>query len=302
VSGARKGRRARPTALAAALALAPAAGLAGASIGCSAGAASTRRALAARLRQAGTWRVDYRCAGVLRDERQLVVNDPDLPCAYAGRVRARGVWLAYVSVGEIHESVPCFGDLRREGALLGTNPRWPGAHYVDIGHPAWRRRCLEPRLELVAREGFHGVFLDTLDSAVDGPAARGDPARARAAVVEAVRRIRALHPGWLILPNGGLGLDGLTTLVDGWAIEDAFGGYDWAAHRYVDTSPAREAIVLPALRGLRRRGLPIFVLDYAGEHDVERRARLLARCGAEGLRCAVDALPGEIVDRESPAP
>jgi uncharacterized protein (TIGR01370 family) len=287
-------------ALAAALTLAQVALMAGGAAGCRA-QLSLRGELAARIERAASWQVDHRCEALLGDDR-LVVNNPDLPCAYAGRVRARGVWLAYLSVGEIHESLPCFVDLRREGAVLGKNPHWPGAHYVDVGHPAWRRRYLEPRLQLVARQGFHGVFLDTLDSAIDEPGARDRPAGARAAVLAAVRRIRALHPEWIIVPNGGLALDALAPLVDAWAIEDAFGGYDWAAGRYVDTSPARQAIVLPALLRLRHQGLPIFVLDYAAGHDVARRATLLARCRAEGLRCAIDALPAEVVSRGAPAP
>jgi endo-alpha-1,4-polygalactosaminidase (GH114 family) len=253
--------------------------------------AAERALRAERLRRARSWEVHYRDGAAPAAPDTLLVNDPDTPGASEVVFGDAGLRIGYLSVGEVNARLPMVRALRREGALEGENPDWPGAYYGRLAHPAWFAEYLRPRMAQIASAGFEGLFLDTLDSALAGRGwARGrhDALRETAALVRAIRRE---HPAWLIVPNGGLALrTELRGQVDGWAVEDVFSGYDWGQRTYRPTPPERQRDVLAALHELRASGLPVFVLDYVAPGHADVAAAVRRRCESEGFRCTVSSI------------
>lgn len=251
---------------------------------------SLHSARVSRLRSATTWHVDYACRKPQPAEPALVVHDPDSPCTLSADVRATTIRLGYLSIGEVHESLPMFAELQKAGVTTAPNPDWPGAHYLDISHGAYSTAYLLPRARHIAANDFDGFFLDTLDSALERRSKRVTEAARRDELNAIIARLRSLWPSALIVPNGGLLLRDARPSVDGWAIEDVFGGYDFAARAYTETAPERQRALLPALRALNDSGLPVFVLDYAPRDARQKRAALLQRCLRERFHCAVDTI------------
>ena len=192
-------------------------------------------------------------------------------------LRRRGVLvLAYLSVGTVE-------DWRHYGAgvpgswVLGPVEGWPGERYVDARQAGWRRLMVQ-EAETMAADGFDGLYLDNLDVAEDFP-------RTRRGVVALVEQLRAAAPALLLVAQNGLAVDHRLP-IDGVAHEDVFARWDDGYRR---STAAETAEVLPGLRRLRERGLPIFTLDYAEPGSDEAQAAL-RRSLAEGFHPAVSVL------------
>lgn len=137
----------------------------------------------------------------------LVVLDSDRHPPLAPLTADGKTLLGYISLGEIEHQRAEFQAVKAEGILAGENPRWPGAYYVDLRDERWRRRVIERIIPRILASGFRGIFLDTLDSAVE--LERRDPDRYRGMTSAAVRLVKALRltfPSITIMMNRGYGL------------------------------------------------------------------------------------------------
>lgn len=112
--------------------------------------------------------------------------------------------LAYVSLGEIHGSRRSeINKLQKDKAIFKTNAQWQAA-VIDLTSTTWHNIILAEVAD-AERQGFHGVMLDTLDSALHAAAEQSpDKAEAnREAAIALVRTIRQRHPNLKIMLNRG---------------------------------------------------------------------------------------------------
>jgi uncharacterized protein (TIGR01370 family) len=199
----------------------------------------------------------------------------------------RTLLLAYLSVGSVEEWRPHTAQVPREWSL-GPVPDRPGEHYVDVRERGWRA-LLTVQARQLADAGFDGLFLGRLDVADVHPEVVD-------AVVGAVGALRAAVPQLLLVAHNGLAVaDRLA--VDAIAQEDVFARWDGSYRRPSRTMTER---ILARLRCLRRRGLPVFTLDYAQPGSC-LAAETVRRAVAEGFRPAVsvatlDRLPHATAD------
>lgn len=107
--------------------------------------------------------------------------------------------LGYLSVGEVETHRPWFGRVKGWGILDQENPNWPGSFYVDVRDRRWVKLVVEELVPAILREGFHGVFLDTLDNPPH--LERTDPKRWRGMTDAAAALVRAIRRNW---PDIGL--------------------------------------------------------------------------------------------------
>lgn len=121
-------------------------------------------------------------------------------------LKAHGVKvLAYLSVAEI-APYRSFSEemLAMPDFVIGRQPQW-NASIVDIRNPVWREHMLVKQLPAIIAQGFDGVMIDTLDSALAQYAL--DPARfagTREAAIQLIRDIRQNIPASsLIMVNRG---------------------------------------------------------------------------------------------------
>lgn len=134
----------------------------------------------------------------------LAVLEAEAPAGLLAR-RGRGArLLGYVSIGEVHAGRAYRADVQAAGLLLGPNPNWPDAFFVDMRAPLWERLLLDRIVPDILARGFDGIFLDTLD---DAEYLEQQDARRYAGMVEAaaglVRRMRRRFPGAPIMINRG---------------------------------------------------------------------------------------------------
>lgn len=201
-------------------------------------------------------------------------------------LKARSVQLfGYVSLGEADAARWYYPDAA--GLLLGPNPNWPGAHYVDLRNPAWHTLVLDRIVPGVLAEGFGGLFLDTLDDAAflehADPVHNGGMIEAAAALV---REIHRRHPTVPLMLNRAYEVAALVTdQLDTVLAESLTSSYDFQTRRYHLRNKSDLDWGLAKVAELRRLApkLKLYSLDYWDPADRDGIVRLYARERKAGL-------------------
>lgn len=168
---------------------------------------------------------------------------------------------AYVGGGEVHPSRP-YAPRIDPGWRLGQNPAWKSA-ILDLGRPEWRNFLLKEVITPLLQSGYHGIFLDALDShqlLKLSPEQRQAQSRG---LLSLVREIRALHPKAQILLNRGFEVvSEAAPLLSGIVFESYFQGWEPKSGRFQAVSEADRSWLRQQLEPAREAGLPVIAIDY----------------------------------------
>ena len=182
-------------------------------------------------------------------------------------LKARGIEVfGYLSLGEADQARDYFPAVAAANLLLGANPDWPGARYVDLRKPAWGAQILDHLIPALLDEGFDGLFLDTLDDAAF--LEHADPVRNHGMVAAAaalVRSIRARYPAVPLMLNRAYDVGALVaTELDSILAESLLTTHDFKTRRYMMRNKNDLAWGMGKLAELRRLNpqLRLYTLDY----------------------------------------
>lgn len=233
----------------------------------------------------------------------LVVLDPNYPFSLKDITTRGAMALGYVSVGEFSTTGRFARALTDKSALVSENPNWPGSFVVDLRVPSWRRYIVETVAPQVLGQGFKGLFLDTLDSALYLESL--DPERYRGmrkAAVSLLASLRARHGDIPIMMNRGYPILGdVAAIIDAVLAESLVTTYDFATRRYSfvsdDAAATHAALLEPARASCPP--VPIFSLDYWDPDDLHNVKAIYARERAMGHTPYVATI---LLDRVIPEP
>lgn len=211
--------------------------------------------------------------------------------------------LGYLSVGEVEKHRPWFRAVREQGLLLEENPNWPGSYFVDVRDPRWRARVIEELIPRLVREGFDGVFLDTLDNPLY--LEERDPGRFEGmttAAADLVRGIRRHYPYLEIMVNRAYDLlPRVAEDIDRVLGESVYSDYDFEDETYqrvADKAYRRQVERLQALHA-EYPHLEVHTLDYWYPEDPGKIAEIYAVQRSHGFRPYVATVE---LDRLIPEP
>jgi uncharacterized protein (TIGR01370 family) len=179
--------------------------------------------------------------------------------------------LGYLSVGEVARYRRYFAATQHEGMLLDENPSWPGSFAVDIRDPRWVSRVLDDIVPAILQQGFHGIFIDTLDQPLHLETT--DPQKfkgMRAGTVDLVRTIRRRFPHILIMVNRGYAiLPQIAPHVDMVLGESVYATYDFATQQYRRVAPQDYQLQLQWLKAAQAASprIKVMTLDYWDPED-----------------------------------
>ncbi len=217
----------------------------------------------------------------------LVVFDADRHPPVPPVAAAGATVLGYLSLGEIERHRAFFAGVQQMGILIGENPNWPGSFYVDLRDPRWHRLVIDRLAPAILAQGFHGLFLDTLDDPVE--LERRDPEKLRgmaAAAIALVADLRRAFPSAILMMNRGYGLlpeaGGSIDIALG---ESVCGTYDFAGKVYRAVPDAEYREQVQRLQEARKAhpSLRIFSLDYWDPADREGIRRIYRLERANGF-------------------
>jgi len=197
-------------------------------------------------------------------------------------LRAQGSTpFAYLSVGEFDGSAK---DLHRQGLSQGAsqtrNSAWD-SQVMDLAAPAWRQHLLARAAEL-RKQGYAGLFLDTLDSFQLQPQARREGQRQ--ALASLLAQLHRQEPGLKLFFNRGFEvLPELPGVASAVAVESIHAGWDAASSRYREVSKADRDWLQPHLDKLRAQGIPIVAIDYLPPERRDEARKLAGQLREEGF-------------------
>ncbi len=146
------------------------------------------------------------------------------------------------------------------------NPHWSSNYLVRYWDPAWQDIIFgsrEAELDRIVAAGFDGAYLDRVDAYLAATKRAGAREEMIRFILALSRHARTLRQNFLIVPQNGeelLESPSYVAAIDGIAKEDLFYG-----QARTDEDPNTEQQVRQALDyldGVRRRGLPVLVVEY----------------------------------------
>lgn len=244
---------------------------------------------AGMTRSIKTWAVYYapdEPTDILRKFDLVVLdmnNKPDLVRTPGGRP----IYLGYVSIGEAEEERAHFAGIKGAPFLVDKNPDW-GSWYVDVRSEQWQRFLLDEVIPEIFKQGFDGLFLDTLDTAAHLEKYT-DPEKycgSMTAMASLVKQIRRKYPHAWLCANRGMDIwTRIADHVDGLVLEDYATIYDFKNNRY---KLLPEKIIrdnMEIVREIKKTHprVTCFALDYVKPGYGKRARRVIARARADGL-------------------
>lgn len=169
---------------------------------------------------------------------------------------------AYVSVGEA-ESWRASARNLPDTLFFQKNAAW-NSRVADLTQQRWRDYLIDERMASLWQAGYHGFFLDTLDSyrlAAHTPAQQETQQRA---LIELIRAIHGRYPGAKLLLNRGFEvLPEVASYAHGVVAESLFRSWNPISQMYVPVSDADQHWLLERLIQVRDKyKLPVTVIDY----------------------------------------
>lgn len=198
------------------------------------------------------------------------VNHPPL----GRRGPGKPLLLGYVSVGEERPGGPTWVLTQNQDFIAAKNENW-GTLVIDMRSPKWQGILLDILIPKVLAQGFDGIFLDTIDSAM-ALAEGKDAARyegMRQGILEFLARLRRRFPDIHVCMNRGLALlPDAAPLINSLLIEDLSYEYDFEKKEYrAVRQEVRHALVAAARKGqVANPELTVLTLDYARPEQKER--------------------------------
>ena len=193
-----------------------------------------------------------------------VVLDPRLVTdKEVATLRATGTDVhAYVSIGEIEPSDPLYSQVPKS-AVLATNEGW-NTSVIDLTNPAWRSLILDKRIAPLAKRGFNGLFLDTLDSYH----LTEQLEQQKKALASLIGEIQTTTPELKLLLNRGFEiLDALPAKVTGVVAESIFKSFNPATEEYRDVPADDREWLLARFEESRAYASEIIAIDYLPKLD-----------------------------------
>lgn len=191
----------------------------------------------------------------------VVLEAAHLKPADVGYLKEQGSTpFAYLSVGEFDGDAAAIADsgLAR-GKSAVRNQAW-NSQVMDLAAPSWRAHLLKRAAEL-RKQGYAGLFLDTLDSfQLQAEERREGQRRALASFLAQLHR---QEPGLKLFFNRGFEvLPELPGVASAVAVESIHAGWDAAAGQYREVPQDDRDWLKGHLDALRAQGMPIVAIDY----------------------------------------
>lgn len=185
--------------------------------------------------------------------------------------------LGYISLGEVDKDSPWFRAMKEQGLLLNRNENWDSST-VDIRSSVWQRAVIEDLIPAVLREGFDGIFFDTLDSPLD--LERRKPERyagMEEAAVQLVQAVRMHYPELRIMVNRAYPiLPRLAPVIDMALGESVYADYDFERQSYSRVPPPLYHQQVEWLQQAKaiNPNLKVYTLDYAKPSQRQKIAKI----------------------------
>lgn len=191
---------------------------------------------------------------------------------------------AYLSLGAVNVSRNYWTRIRDKAFVVEQDLDWPDSYRLDLRSPEWQGLVLNELIPGIIKQGFSGIFLDTIDVPFRLEAKSPQKYRnSRAALVKLILAMRKKFPKLGILPNNPMPiLPEIGHVIDGVVVEDLYTRYNFVNKTYGVTPPDEGHDIEIALDAfIAKHHKPVFVVLY-GDPNSQLIRDGIARCNAKG--------------------
>ncbi|MDB4224012.1 endo alpha-1,4 polygalactosaminidase [Granulosicoccus sp.] len=215
---------------------------------------------------------------VLSQFDRVVVEADNMTPAELQKIKLDGSRIyAYLSVGEVGPE-RSYVDSIDPSWVLGINPSW-NSKILDLTNPAVRKFLLS-QVGTLQKDGYQGLFLDTMDSF--NFIAKTDEQRAAQStgLTSLIREMASGYPDLRLITNRGFEvLDDVAQHIEAVAAESLYAGWDNTKQAYIDVPAGDRQWLRNKLDHVKNKlGLDVIVIDY-----LPPSKRLAARAVAEKI-------------------
>ncbi len=208
------------------------------------------------------------------DSYSLVVLDSDAHPDISPLLESGKTVLGYISLGEVAEYRSWYKEVENKGLLLRENQFWPGSYLIDLRDQRWTKKVIEELIPNILKQGFSGIFIDTMDNASE--LERIDPVKYRgmtSSAADLIKAIRLNYPEIKIMLNRGYDLLPLVgDVIDITLGESVYSTYNHGTKSYELVNKKLYKQQVKILHNAARKfpSLQIYTLDYCDPKDEER--------------------------------
>lgn len=182
--------------------------------------------------------------------------------------------LGYLSAGEIESSRWYFKKFKDSNILLEENKNWSGSYMADIRNKEWIAFILNEIIPGIIRQGFNGIFIDTLDSSLYLEDINPDKCKGmKEAAIHLIMAIRLNYPELKIMLNRAYAiLPEAAKYINMELAESLYTDYIFEKKTYGFTPEADYLEQLRILKEVRKNNpsLKIYSLDYWDKKDLQQ--------------------------------
>jgi len=216
-------------------------------------------------------------------QRVIVEVDNVKPTELQALHQAGAKVLAYVSIGEVAPSRKWYAQVKPEW-ILGKNRIWD-SEVMDITNLGWQQFVIEQLVAPLAKQGYDGLFMDTLDSFQ--LLAKTDEARQQQAnaLADLLRNIRKEYPQMKLVANRGFDvIPQISPLLDAVLAESLYASWDNAHQEFKPATVSDTEWLLQKLKGIQQQfGLEIIILDYLPPTQAAEARQLAKKIQEQGF-------------------
>ncbi len=207
-----------------------------------------------------------------------IVLDPDAAKETLTKKRLmfegkRAKLFGYISVGEIEPFREEFKQVKKEW-IIGENKYWK-SYVADVRNPEYHEFILR-KADKVAKLGFDGFFLDTLDS-YQIVAKKHEYAEFESGLKAIIRKLKEKYPEKKIILNRGFEIyQNVKDSIDAVLVESFYHKFDLEKKRYVPTTTQDREYLYNLISKINQEK-PVIVVDYMDLPKQTKEAKSLLK-------------------------
>lgn len=211
-----------------------------------------------------------------------IVVDPDSGLNPKMVENASRLIYAYVSAGEVDKHNQYAKEIPTSW-LIGKNKIWDST-LPDQSNPKWREFFITKVIAPLWEKGYHGFFLDTLDSY---HLVSSDPnvlKKQKEGLIALIQDIKTRYPTAHLIFNRGFELlPHLNFLPDEVVAESLFTGWDNQKKRYYLIDKKQRDMLIHELNEVKKRGVSVTVIDYLPKEKAKEAPIFAEKIAALGF-------------------
>ena len=221
---------------------------------------------------------------ILSQYNRIIVEPDNVKTKELLALRAKGSSVfAYVSIGEVNPSRKWYKKIKPKW-VLGDNKIWD-SKVMDLASPGWQNFLIDTVISKLWKEGYRGLFLDTMDSFHIFAKSKDQKEKQTKALASLMQKISKRYPKIRFISNRGFEvLASIGKPLEGVVAESLYASWDNEKKLYQETPKNDQDWLINKLTDIKKElSVDIIIIDYAKPSNREKAKTIAKRITQQGF-------------------